>query len=252
METLTSLWTDDHGNLTANDHDMSRLGELDFFLSPPPLHHHPPLHHPPLPPPVMWAEHLSPHMHRNKQLQDALLQRDEELLRLQEENLKLREFLESSTVRNLQLRAKRLRRSQSDVGALCSKRLCRNLTPQLSSTATPTEPPLDLWVLRTLGLKDADTIDTSQQDHGFLRTERDWDAGSAKTSDPEPQGGVEFAPTPRGAPTTDSDSLRGAAFSMSLNPSSSVRTHSFPQGQAFVRREGGGRWNFTWVPKQEP
>ncbi|XP_021438092.2 geminin coiled-coil domain-containing protein 1 isoform X2 [Oncorhynchus mykiss] len=44
------------------------------------------------------------------------------------------------------------------------------------------------------------------------------------------------------------------AFSVSLNPSSSVRlkTHSFPQGQAFVHKNTQGGWNFTWVPKQGP
>lgn len=42
------------------------------------------------------------------------------------------------------------------------------------------------------------------------------------------------------------------AFSMSLSPSSSVKTHSFPQGQAFVRKDTEGRWNFTWVPRQGP
>lgn len=41
-------------------------------------------------------------------------------------------------------------------------------------------------------------------------------------------------------------------FSMSLSPSCSVRTHSFPQGQAFVRKNPEGRWNFTWVPGQGP
>lgn len=40
------------------------------------------------------------------------------------------------------------------------------------------------------------------------------------------------------------------AFSMLLSPRSSVRTHSFPQGQAFVRKDLQGGWNFTWVPKQ--
>ncbi|CAG02167.1 unnamed protein product, partial [Tetraodon nigroviridis] len=39
-------------------------------------------------------------------------------------------------------------------------------------------------------------------------------------------------------------------FSMSLSPSCSVRTHTFPQGQAFVRKNPEGRWNFTWVPRQ--
>lgn len=41
-------------------------------------------------------------------------------------------------------------------------------------------------------------------------------------------------------------------FSMCLSPSSSVKTHSFPQGQAFVRKDPEGRWNFTWVPRQGP
>lgn len=42
------------------------------------------------------------------------------------------------------------------------------------------------------------------------------------------------------------------AFSMSLSPSSSVKTHSFPQGQAFVRKDPEGRWHLTWVPRQGP
>lgn len=40
------------------------------------------------------------------QLQDTLLQREEELARLQEENNKLRAFLNSSFVRNLEQKAK--------------------------------------------------------------------------------------------------------------------------------------------------
>lgn len=43
-----------------------------------------------------------------------------------------------------------------------------------------------------------------------------------------------------------------AVFSMALSPSHSVRTHSFPQGQAFVTKSPEGRWNFTWVPRQGP
>lgn len=81
---------------------------------------------------LMWMEQLSPHLQRNKQvktptqqhvkmfvfdfgfnvflkcfqLQDTLLQREEELARLQEENNKLREFLSSSFVRDLEKKAK--------------------------------------------------------------------------------------------------------------------------------------------------
>lgn len=39
------------------------------------------------------------------QLQDVLLQREEELQQLQEENWKLREFLASSFVKNLEVQA---------------------------------------------------------------------------------------------------------------------------------------------------
>lgn len=40
------------------------------------------------------------------------------------------------------------------------------------------------------------------------------------------------------------------AFSMLLSPQSTVKTQSYPQGQAFTRRDSLGGWNFTWVPKQ--
>ncbi len=47
-----------------------------------------------------------------------------------------------------------------------------------------------------------------------------------------------------------SRSRKDLAFSMSLSPQNSVKTNSFPQGQAFTRRDAQGGWNFTWVPKQ--
>lgn len=40
------------------------------------------------------------------------------------------------------------------------------------------------------------------------------------------------------------------AFTTFLSPHRNVRTHTFQQGQAFVRREDDGGWRFTWVPKQ--
>ncbi|XP_070292821.1 geminin coiled-coil domain-containing protein 1 [Salvelinus sp. IW2-2015] len=62
--------------------------------------------------------------------------------------------------------------------------------------------------------------------------------------------GGDVMTTPLSTPRSQTE----LAFSMSLNPSSSVRlkTHSFPQGQAFVRKNTQGGWNFTWVPKQGP
>ncbi|XP_078100811.1 geminin coiled-coil domain-containing protein 1 [Sander vitreus] len=426
METLASVWTRDPC-------DFSDLGEkssvweseCDFTSSPPAGQ--------------MWPEQLSPHLQRNKQLQDTLLQREEQLARLQDENNKLREFLNSSFVRNLEQKAKKLtadgRRKlkrnlmhvddgpfqnhshQLVTSQQVSKRVCRNLTAEFcsesSETSSSSEPNLDLWVLRTLGLKDRDTIDTSNNSSssssGYSLGSLVYDASIASSSSSEytlnssfsppvapstpssvqsycqrstqqtdcrysaesncgnpaesPQNGtnslvqrsdftasaltgqyeapaavirsyhtftafqspllteelpftqsedqaeicsitassqvqtleeipakhptywsppgdrVPFSPisssspvihqqwTPVSdcSPTSPSAEVRkppatpqmprsrtDLAFSMSLSPSSSVKTHSFPQGQAFVRKDTGGRWNFTWVPRQGP
>ncbi|TKS65167.1 Geminin coiled-coil domain-containing protein 1 [Collichthys lucidus] len=358
----------------------------------------------------MWTDQLSPHLQRNKQLQDTLLQREEELARLHEENIKLKEFLNSSFVRNLQQKAKKLaadgrRKLKRNLASVddgpsqtfhVSKRVCRNLTAEFcsesSETASSSEPNLDLWVLRTLGLKDKDTIDTSIDSstsspelslvydaaitsslspsvvtstpssvHGYhLRSTHHTDYSAARNHEanccdsagspqncsnpghpgqrcvlttsapPGPYEGPEaviqsyntltafqslpfplspdrasrrvqtlekdpaywspltpsqdnihlsppadrvpFSPilssspvlnrlwTPvRGvspaSPSVGSQTPRSRtdlAFAMSLSPSSSVKTHSFPQGQAFIRKDTGGRWNFTWVPRQGP
>ncbi|XP_034024772.1 geminin coiled-coil domain-containing protein 1 [Thalassophryne amazonica] len=129
----------------------------------------------------MWTQQLSPQLQRNKQLQDTLLQREEELTRLQEENNKLRHFLNSSFVRNLEEQAKKLSAdwtrklkrnlTYSRDGPFnhhqdfqqVSKRVCRNLTAEFcseSKTAAASHPNLDLWVRRTLGLTDQSTINT--------------------------------------------------------------------------------------------
>ena len=62
-------------------------------------------------PSVSWTEDPAPQLwaltcFKCFQLQDTLLQREEQLARLQEENNKLREFLSSSFVRNVQQKAK--------------------------------------------------------------------------------------------------------------------------------------------------
>ncbi|KAL6104918.1 gmnc [Pungitius sinensis] len=170
METRASFWACDLS-------DLSDLGERSSVCESPCVF-------PSSSAGLMWTHQISPHLQRNKQLQDTLLQREEELVRLQDENNQLREFLASSFV-NLERKAKklptdgrRLKRSlaYSDDGSLnlvpnlqtsqrVSKRVCRNLTAEFcsssSDTSTCSEPNLDLWVLRTLGLKDRDTIDTS-------------------------------------------------------------------------------------------
>lgn len=55
--------------------------------------------------------------------------------------------------------------------------------------------------------------------------------------------------TPHYVPPCTPRGRTEVAFSMSLEPRNSVRTHSFPQGQAFICKDTCGGWNFTWVPK---
>ncbi|XP_070982224.1 geminin coiled-coil domain-containing protein 1, partial [Oncorhynchus clarkii lewisi] len=357
-------------------------------------------------PDPIWTDHLSPHLQRNKQLQDTLIQREGELARLHEENNKLKEFLNSSFVKTLEEKTKRLLSAQSGdrrrnrkrnseiqnlhgVGEFRNlsasqlllgsqvKRTCRNLSLQFcSEEELASTPPVDLWILQTLGLKDEDTIDTTSTEYSFnssidsltkcstitdssgdycqttdhkstaydtptdgpghgasvglytdycFNTNSDYSVSTDSVSNftgtvpstpyspsievtpnfqatpyeaPLPQlvntlssidpiqpfrpilasspnlsqdssPGLYHTPSPHyrspsspvgGDVTTqypELSTLRGRtelAFSMSLNPSSSVRlkTHSFPQGQAFVRKDTLGGWNFTWVPKQGP
>nr|XP_057935619.1 geminin coiled-coil domain-containing protein 1 [Doryrhamphus excisus] len=305
METVTSAWTPGDACDLFGVSQASCVWEECVFNRTPPSGD-------------MWLEQLSPHRQRNKQLQDTLLQREEELSRLQEENIKLKEFLNSSFVRDLQekckLTAKKLKRKlphrslSLHPSPEVSKRICRNLTAEFCSESPATsEPALDLWVLRTLGLKDRDTIDLSsaacQQSSAVTPPPSYCQSSPAESEcsyrssysseDPlshtdsvtpvhmwtgrGPHEDVErgFSQTPQGshfcsstqpfhsaycAPCTTSpvksqSRTQGGdqsdlAFSMSLNPSSSVKTLSFPQGQAFVRRNPQGRWNFTWVPTQ--
>ncbi|XP_076592187.1 geminin coiled-coil domain-containing protein 1 [Chaetodon auriga] len=440
METLASVWARDPCDFSDLGETPSSVWESQCgFSSSPPAG-------------LMWSQQLSPHLQRNKQLQDTLLQREEELARLQDENNKLREFLNSSFVRTLEQKAKKLtadgRRKlkrnlmyinegplqngsqQLQTSRQVRKRVCRNLTAEFcsesSETSSSSEPNLDLWVLRTLGLKDRDTIDTSgnsssspgysfcsliydgssssspdctldssfspsvatstpssvhsycrrstyQTDYRYsaadcqeancgnpAKSPQNCTASPGQCSDftatgltrqhgapetvirsyntstafPPPPlteeppftqspnradicsitalnqvqtlegnqakhpyywsprrdsqapsqdkdhfsppgervlfspisssspllnqrwtpvcGGSPMSPSLGSQPPTTPRNRTDLAFSMSLSPSSSVKTHSFPQGQAFVRKNPQGRWNFTWVPRQGP
>ncbi|CAB1348422.1 unnamed protein product, partial [Coregonus sp. 'balchen'] len=339
-------------------------------------------------------------------LHDTLIQKEEELARLHTENNTLKEFLNSSFVKTLEEKTKRLLSAQSGnrrrngkrnseiqnlhgVGEFRNlsasqlllgsqvKRTCRNLSLQFCyEEELVSTPPVDLWILQTLGLKDEDTIDTTSTEYSFnssidsltkcssikdssgdycqitnhkttaydsptdgpghgasiglytdycFNTNSDYsvstDSGSNFTGtvpsvDYSPSIEVTpniqvtpyepplpqlvntlsstdpiqpFRPILASSPNLSQDRSPGLhhtpsrhcrspsshvggdvttqypalstprsrtklAFSMSLNPSSSVRlkTHSFPQGQAFVRKDTQGGWNFTWVPKQGP
>ncbi|KAJ8397251.1 hypothetical protein AAFF_G00440850 [Aldrovandia affinis] len=341
-----------------------------------------------------WNDHLSPQLQRNKQLQDTLLQREEELARLQEENNKLKEFLNSSVVKCLEDKAKKLvsaergtgtrnrKRILLDDGRYCrfsasqllsgahGKQTCRDLTSELCSAEEPAATlPMDSWVLQTLGLKDEDTIDLSANYSSNINPAANFSsdieppanysshlnsspnyrpnmvssvnccsntsscANYSSNINPSANSNLSIDPSANSSPnmeeanssshssapllalSTDAlqlpdpldvhpqtSSLPGfpcavgtgqrhtpdtalrlvsdctpqtyrtppggstaqypapcvtrgrteVAFSMSLEPWSSVRTHSFPQGQAFVGRDTCGGWNFTWVPKDAP
>ncbi|GAA6084047.1 geminin coiled-coil domain-containing protein 1 [Tachysurus ichikawai] len=310
----------------------------------------------------VWPDRLSPHLQRNKQLQDTLMQKEEELARLQEENNKLKEFLNSSYVKSLEDKSKRLfsvqrsadvrhrkralhdERDFLNVSRLLQggegKRTCRNLSLEFcSADEVAATPPLDSWVLETLGLQDEDTINT---DSSFNSPTTEHTASfsspapSTEHFSPALQDSTMFSPysdsqceyssaiesscgfshsmdesadyltlgASRMYTVTSTGSLQGMglptghftppkaastpqrshvssserhrrelghgfsgppgdesapfstrsrmdlAFSMSLSPQNSVKTHTFPQGQAFTRRDSEGGWNFTWVPKQ--
>ncbi|XP_061683566.1 geminin coiled-coil domain-containing protein 1 [Syngnathoides biaculeatus] len=288
METLSSTWDPvDHCDVIAvgeSSHNSSHGWESCVLSRSPPAG-------------SLWSEHLQ----RNKQLEDALRWRDEEMGRLRDENDKLRRFLDrlsGDLNQNLSAdRTKNLNRKRPyHVGRFensarrhlqVSKHVCRNLSVEFSSTefssdesGTPSsEPALDLWVLRTLGLKDPATIDTSSPLGHQIESDRSdfnhaallQSPSTVTTSTPNLSGSLpeklfpeenRFSQAPFSGPSPNwsrtpqsprlSDCPTGGSpdlvFAMSLSPTSNVKTLSYPQGQAFVRTDPQGRYNFTWLP----
>uniref|UniRef100_A0A671MDY8 Geminin coiled-coil domain-containing protein 1-like n=1 Tax=Sinocyclocheilus anshuiensis TaxID=1608454 RepID=A0A671MDY8_9TELE len=271
--TLVSLWDAGPLDNAARQHEPPRRDSL-------PVSEHGLGHRP------TWPDQLSPQIQRNKQLQDTLMQREEELARLQEENNKLKEFLNSSYVKSLEEKTKKLlsnckvpdgprhqKRTYDDFRNLSQllhsgegKRTCRNLSLEFcSAEELAATPPLDSWILETLGLQDENTVDPELSSPPAMTTAQHFTPPRAASTPFHPQ---DVSPGPYyNTPGCDSSSPPGGnsqlfstprmsrsrtdlAFSMSLSPQNSVKTHSFPQGQAFTRRDAQGGWNFTWVPKQ--
>ncbi|XP_040607374.1 geminin coiled-coil domain-containing protein 1 [Mesocricetus auratus] len=258
-----------------------------------------------------WEEtQLSSQLYRNKQLQDTLVQKEEELARLHEENNHLRQYLNSTLVKCLEEKAKKLL-SSDEFSKVCgkhrkekrkpkehrhspaeipqSKTAKRNLSTEFSNCEEQTGPCVDPWVLQTLGLKDLNTIDdtlpanysaiashprtvpstSSQFLHdtvGYATVPRDQhlDCGGSRTNASHvttihqqdchcfswlsnPPVGVQTLPYHSADVSPNKTEV---AFSTSLSPHCNVKTHSFHQGQAFVRRDEEGGWKFTWVPKE--
>ncbi|KAM6122477.1 geminin coiled-coil domain-containing protein 1 [Pterocles gutturalis] len=263
------------------------------------------------------GDQLSSQLYRNKQLQDTLLQKEEELARLHEENNNLRQYLNSALIKCLEEKAKKLlschSQKTSDLLKSTKRRLkedhCfvpqetphaskarRNLFNEFTACEEQASPAVDSWVLQTLGLKDVNTIDETSANYSALTSDIgketyclspgeaiDYDhsegAGGAYSCSHLPAANSSTHPCTEDSPflpqfssapcisspvpnvsslpayglpylTGDlSPNKTEVAFTTSLSPHRNVRTHTFHQGQAFVRRDDDGGWRFTWVPK---
>ncbi|XP_074768585.1 geminin coiled-coil domain-containing protein 1 [Athene noctua] len=264
------------------------------------------------------GDQLSSQLYRNKQLQDTLLQKEEELARLHEENNNLRQYLNSALIKCLEEKAKVLcsnllyrhvwkkqvksRRLKEDHCFVPQEtphasKARRNLFNEFTACEEQASPAVDSWVLQTLGLKDVNTIDETSANYSALSSDLGKDMyclSPGETIDYEQSKGAAAAYSCSHVPPANSSThpccedssllpqfssapcvsssvpsvsslpayglpyLTGdlspnktdVAFTTSLSPHRNVRTHTFHQGQAFVRRDDDGGWRFTWVPKQ--
>ncbi|NXH18868.1 GEMC1 protein, partial [Bucco capensis] len=142
---------------------------------------------------VAWrGDQLSSQLYRNKQLQDTLLQKEEELARLHEENNNLRQYLNSALIKCLEEKAKKLlschgqnpssilkstkRRSREDhcfppQETPHASKARRNLFNEFTACEEQASPVVDSWVLQTLGLKDVNTIDETSANYSALSSD---------------------------------------------------------------------------------
>ncbi|XP_043926695.1 geminin coiled-coil domain-containing protein 1, partial [Protopterus annectens] len=270
-----------------------------------------------------WNVQLCSQLHKNKELQETLQQKEEELARLHEENNKLKQYLNSAFVKSLEEKAKKLllqNRHKAEDEFKTKKRKChddnytssqsfdenclqrarRNLFRDFTACEENPDPPIDTWVLRTLGLKDVNTIDeSSTANYSAISSDNvtNFDAFSVRSekdlgycieqvpsvdysNDSLPQMNYPTNPSNSEAsciqqnaaiqsnsvsvlPNVPSSCYGSAyyaspsypnktevAFSTSVTHHRNVKTHTFQQGQAFVRRDEEGGWKFTWVPRQ--
>ncbi|XP_014167738.1 geminin coiled-coil domain-containing protein 1 [Geospiza fortis] len=211
------------------------------------------------------GDQLSSQLYRNKQLQDTLLQKEEELARLHEENNNLRQYLNSALIKCLEEKAKKLlsdhgqkacsilkstkRRLKEDHCFLPQEtphasKARRNLFNEFTACEEQASPAVDSWVLQTLGLKDVNTIDEASANYSALSPDLGKDTYCLSPGGAADSYGLSYLTGGLSPNRTE------VAFTTCLSPHRNVRTHSFHQGQAFVRRDDDGGWRFTWVPKQ--
>ncbi|NXX91459.1 GEMC1 protein, partial [Centropus bengalensis] len=138
------------------------------------------------------GDQLSCQLYRNKQLQDTLLQKEEELARLHEENNNLRQYLNSALIKCLEEKAKKLlschgqknssllkstkRRLKEDDYFIPQEsphasKARRNLFNEFTACEEQASPDVDSWVLQTLGLKDVNTIDETSANYSALSSD---------------------------------------------------------------------------------
>ncbi|KAM3835055.1 geminin coiled-coil domain-containing protein 1 [Vipera latastei] len=252
------------------------------------------------------GDQLSTQLFRNQQLRDILVQKEVELARLQEENQHLRHFLNSALVKRLEEKTKRqdmapwliclllfpppeqkllLLQAGPDIDGTSKigkrprkteSRLAhdgrhppkarRSLSGDFSACEERLVPPVDSWVLQTLGLKDLDTVDESANYSAPTLHPSPgsslwgpFGASDLAVSEPPPPltSPVDSTASPFPSPCSvpclsghPSPAKADVAFTTSLSPHCNVKTHTFRQGQAFVRRDEDGGWRLTWVPTQ--
>ncbi|XP_061862012.1 geminin coiled-coil domain-containing protein 1 [Colius striatus] len=186
------------------------------------------------------GDQLSSQLYRNKQLQDTLLQKEEELARLHEENNNLRQYLNSALIKCLEEKAKKLLscHGQKDCAILKStkRRLkedyCfvpqetphaskarRNLFNEFTACEEQASPAVDSWVLQTLGLKDVNTIDETSANYSALSSDFGKDT---------------YCLSPGEATDYDNSEGVAAAYSCSHMPSANSSTHPCSENSPFL------------------
>ncbi|NXI43610.1 GEMC1 protein, partial [Galbula dea] len=186
------------------------------------------------------GDQLSSQLYKNKQLQDTLLQKEEELARLHEENNNLRQYLNSALIKCLEEKAKKLlschgqkncailkstkRRLREDQcfapqETTHASKARRNFFNEFTACEEQASPAVDSWVLQTLGLKDVNTIDETSANY------------SALSSNP---GKVTHCLSPGEAMDYDHTEGATAAYSCSHVPTANNSTHPCSEDSPFL------------------
>ncbi|NXS76626.1 GEMC1 protein, partial [Pandion haliaetus] len=186
------------------------------------------------------GDQLSSQLYRNKQLQDTLLQKEEELARLHEENNNLRQYLNSALIKCLEEKAKKLlschgekncailrstkRRLKEDHCFVPQEtphasKARRNLFNEFTACEEQASPAVDSWVLQTLGLKDVDTIDETSANYSALSSDLGKDT---------------YCLSPGEAIDYDPSEGAAAAYSCSHIPPADSSTHTCSENSPFL------------------